>query len=98
MAEEKQEKKKAIRIPTAHKRFLQSEKRRLINKAFKAQVRTVVRSFEESLTKKDPTAVKSELDAVYSMMDKGVKRGVYKLNKASRTKSRYAERVQKALA
>lgn len=92
MAKEAVKKTKARR-PTPLKRDLQSEKRRLRNKAFKSSVRTAVRQFDEVLVKGDASLIKQHLDAVYSIMDKGVKRGVYKLNKASRTKARLAARA-----
>jgi len=87
MAEKKDDKKKTKR-PTAEKRMIQNEKRRSANNAFKSQVRTAVRRFKESLDQEDMAARKERLDAVYSMLDKGVKKGIFKLNKASRVKSR----------
>lgn len=92
MAKEETVKAKEKR-PTPLKRDLQNEKRRLRNKSFRSTVRTAVRQLDEAIPKGDQAAVKQQLDAVYSLMDKGVKRGVYKLNKASRTKSRLAARV-----
>ncbi|MBA3815850.1 MAG: 30S ribosomal protein S20 [Parachlamydiaceae bacterium] len=86
-------KKAKVKLPTPLKRDLQNEKRRLRNKAFKSTVRTAVRQFEEALPKGEAASIKEHLDNVYSMMDKGVKRGIYKLNKASRTKSRLAARA-----
>lgn len=92
MAKEAAKKTKARR-PTPLKRDMQAEKRRLRNKAFKSSVRTAVRHFDESIAKGDAASIQEQLAAVYSMMDKGVKRGVYKLNKASRTKARLAARA-----
>ena len=92
MAKEAAKKTKARR-PTPLKRDMQSEKRRLRNKAFKSSVKTALRHFDESLPKGDEALIQEQLAAVYSMMDKGVKRGVYKLNKASRTKARLAARA-----
>ena len=91
MANEKEEVKK-VKRPTAEKRDIQNEKKRLRNKAFKSKVRTAIRNFEEILPKGEAEAIKEKLNAVYSMMDKGVKKGVFKINKASRTKSRLAAR------
>ncbi len=92
----KEEKKvQKVKRPTAEKRVLQNEKRRLVNKTFKATVRTAVRKFEESLTKKDESHSKEQLNEVYSLMDKAVKRGVFKSNKASRTKARLTARTAK---
>lgn len=92
MAKDKAPAKK-VKRPTALKRDIQNEKRRLRNKSFKSQVRTAVRSFEDVVAKGEAEAIKLKLDAVYSLMDKGVKKGVFKLNKASRTKSRLAARA-----
>lgn len=92
MAKEETKKAKEKR-PTPLKRDLQNEKRRLRNKSFKSSVRTAIRHFDEAAQKKDEKLIKEQLDAIYSLMDKGVKRGVYKLNKASRTKSRLAARA-----
>ena len=99
MAEEKKgpvagEKKKTNgRTPSAVKRAKQSEKARLENRSFKAGVKTALRSFEDALTKGDKKVVQENLKAVYSLMDKGVKTGRYKINKAARTKSRLANKV-----
>lgn len=92
MAKEADKKVKAKR-PTAQKRDLQSERRRLRNKSFKSTVRTAIRNLDEALPKGDAALVQQKLNEVYSLMDKGVKRGVYKLNKASRTKARIAARA-----
>ncbi len=88
MAPKDEKKQQKARRPTAAKRALQSEKRNLLNRTFKSQVRTAMRHFEEASKSGDSTAITSRLSEVYSLMDKGVKRGIYKVNKASRTKSR----------
>lgn len=93
MADDKKEKETKTKRPTAQKRMIQNEKARLRNKAFKSEVRTAVRSFEDALSKKDATAGKECLGKVYSLMDQGVQKGQYKLNKASRTKSRLTARL-----
>lgn len=95
MAKEATEKKeeKKTRRPQALKRDLQNEKRRLRNRSYKSSVRTAVRQFEEILAKGDASAIKESLSNVYSMMDKGVQRGIFKLNKASRTKARLTARL-----
>jgi small subunit ribosomal protein S20 len=99
MAEKKETEKKAKeKRPTPIKRDLQNEKRRLRNRAFKSNVRTTIRHFEESLSKGDAEASKRLLSEVYSVMDKGVKLGVFKLNKASRTKARVTARAVAAKA
>ena len=93
MSDEKQAKPLKKKTPTAKKRDIQNDKKRLRSRAFKARVRTALNAFEKAA--KEGGDAKAELNAVYSMMDKGVKRGVYKLNRASRTKSKMQARLQK---
>ena len=99
MANDTAGKKKAegkVKKPSALKRDLQNEKKRLRNRSYRASVLTSIRSLESSLSQKDaPEAIKAKLDSIYSIMDKGVKRGVFKPQKAARTKSRLAARVAK---
>lgn len=78
--------KKRTKRPTALKRDIQSRKRQMTNRMFKSKVRTAMRSLKEAQA---GGAVTPELlSSVYSLLDKGVKKGVYKINKASRLKSR----------
>ncbi len=94
MAEAKkdQDKKKPKKL-SALKRDEQSIKRNLRNRSFKSKVVTAMRAFEDTVSKKDATAAKASLSTVYSLMDKGVKKGIYKSNKASRVKSRLTARA-----
>ena len=93
MAEEKGKKVPKARQPSALKRELQGEKRRLSNRSYRASVVTSIRSFESSLNQKEsPEAIRTKLNEIYSLMDKGVKKGIFKPQKAARTKSRLASR------
>ena len=95
MAEEKKAEVKTKK-PSALKRDLQNEKKRLSNRSYRASVLTSIRSFENSLSSKEaPEAVKTKLNEIYSLMDKGVKHGVFKSQKAARTKSRLTARLAK---
>jgi small subunit ribosomal protein S20 len=76
------------RKPTALKRDIQAKRRNVSNRSFKSKVTTAVRALNESVTQKDAAAAKLKLNDVYSLMDKGVKKGIYKGNKANRVKSR----------
>lgn len=96
MAKDKAPVKK--KVPSAVKRNIQAEKKRLINRSFRSRVRTAVRSFEDSLKEKNEEKIQEQLSNVYSLMDKGVKRGVFQRNKASRTKARFAARIAKLSA
>lgn len=78
--------KKRTKRPTALKRDIQSRKKQLRNKMFKSQVRTAMRTLKEAQTGGKMTP--EILSSVYSLLDKGVKKGVFKINKASRLKSR----------
>ncbi len=100
MAEEKKaggapaaDKKKNGRQTSAQKRDKQALKARLRNRSFKATVTTAIRSFEDAVAKGDKAVMKERLSALYSLMDKGVKTGRYKLNKAARTKSRLTVKI-----
>ncbi|MBN4067083.1 30S ribosomal protein S20 [Simkania negevensis] len=86
---------KRTKRPTALKRDSRNEKHRIINKAFKSRVRTAVRSFESILKGSDKALVQEKLNEVYSLLDQGAKRGMFKKNKASRLKSRFCARAAK---
>lgn len=88
------EKTKKTKIPTAKKRMLQNEKQSLINQAFKSRVRTAIRRFKETLVNDEATQSQENLNAVYSLMDKGTKINVYKKNKANRVKSKLTYLLQ----
>lgn len=83
-----EEAKKKVKLPTAEKRVIQDAKKALINKQFKSKARTTIRSFEEAVANKDTTAIPAKLKEVFSVLDKGVKRNIFKLNKASRLKAK----------
>ncbi len=89
----KEEKKKTKR-PTALKRDIRNDKHRLLNKSFKSSVRTTMRSFEDALKAQDQEKTQASLSSVFSAVDKCVKRGIYKPNKAARIKARSTKRVQ----
>ena len=97
MAEEKKDAPK-VKRPTAQKRDLQNEKKRLHNKSYRAAVTTAIRSLQTSIESKDQAALKDKLSSVYSMVDKGVKTGIFKLNKASRIKARLTKKTQSITA
>jgi small subunit ribosomal protein S20 len=92
MANDKKQEKKE-RKPSALKRDEQSERRRIKNKQFRATVKTAIKSLESSLKDNQAELAKDKLSQVFSLMDKGVKTGVFTKNKANRTKSRLAKHV-----
>jgi small subunit ribosomal protein S20 len=97
MSEEKKAAQKVLkkRTPSAKKRDLQNERKKLHNHGLKAQVKTAMRALEDSLTSGNKADAKKHLNLVYSLMDRGVKTNLFKMNKASRAKSRLSARVAK---
>lgn len=93
MAEASDEKKPKTKRPTALKREIQSEKRRLINKAFKSSLKTAMNTLDAALEKKNKDEMDTSLNALYSLLDRAVKRGIFKVNKAGRTKARLSAKV-----
>jgi small subunit ribosomal protein S20 len=79
---------KKTKRPTAQKRIIQNEKRRLINRSHRSEIRTTIRQFEESIKTNDQYTIQTKLNSVYSMLDSAVSKGIYKQRTASRTKSR----------
>lgn len=89
MTEEKAEKKFPKRTPTAQKRLVQNHIKQKINKSFKTRIRTARNAFEKAATEDKQSA----LNTLYSLYDRALKRGIYKLGKVSRMKSRYTSKV-----
>ena len=83
--------------PQAKKRARQNEKRFQINKARRSRIRTYLRKVEEAIesgVKEDAVAA---LKAAQPELMRGVTKGVYHKNTASRKMSRLSARV-KAIA
>lgn len=93
MANDKSKPKAKTKRPTAQKRDIQHEKRALRNKSFKSKVKTAVRSYEESVSKQETDALQPKLNMIYSLVDKGVKKNIFKPNKASRIKSKLQKKA-----
>ncbi len=97
MAGESKEKEvKKVKRPTAQKRQLQNDKRRVQNKADRSRFRNTVKAFFESLKSGNKEAQMNCFSEVSSLVDKGVNKGIFKKNKASRVKARLTARLQKA--
>lgn len=92
------EEKKAVQRASAQKRQLQSEKRRLINKSAKSRIKTSVRDFRENVEALPAQDRITNLNRLYSQIDKAGKKGLFKKNKASRLKARLTANVNKLSA
>ncbi|QGS51959.1 30S ribosomal protein S20 [Spiroplasma tabanidicola] len=74
-------------IKSQKKRILTNEKSRLVNKAFRSQVKTAIK--KAIVAKAENSADKDQLiNTAVSLIDKSVTKSVWKLNKAAREKSR----------
>lgn len=91
-------KKLPSKRPTAEKRQAQNEKRQKRNRAFKARVGTASRRVTEGLTSEknaSTDAAKTALNKFYSLVDKGVQRGIFPKNKAARMKAKQTKIFKK---
>jgi small subunit ribosomal protein S20 len=94
MADEKKDSKS--KRPTAKKRDIQNEKKRLQNRSFKSKIHSAIRTLERETADKKGAEAQAQLNTVHSLIDKGVKMGIYKLNKASRLKGKFSKSVTSA--
>ena len=90
-----EEKKKKVKRPTAKKRDIQNERKRIGNKSFKSKAKTSIRDFKKALKEKDENGAKENLKKVFSLMDKSVKKNIFKKNKAGRIKSKLTLSMKK---
>jgi small subunit ribosomal protein S20 len=82
---------------SAKKRIRRNEKRRVINHARIARVRTFVKRVESAIAGGDKSAANDALKLAQPEMHRGVSRGVLHKNTASRKISRLSKRI-KAMA
>ena len=83
--------------PSALKRALQNERRRLKNRSLDSTVHTTIRALKAAFSKNESKEqIKAKLQSAYSIVDKAVKRGLFKPQKAARMKSRLALRSTSA--
>ncbi|SHH64468.1 30S ribosomal protein S20 [Marivita hallyeonensis] len=80
--------------PQSKKRARQNEKRFAINKARRSRIRTFLRKVEEAISSGDKDAATAALRAAQPEIMRGVTKGVFHKNTASRKISRLAARVK----
>jgi small subunit ribosomal protein S20 len=80
--------------PQSKKRARQNEKRSAVNKARRSRIRTYLRRVEEALASGDKDAAQTALRAAQPELMRGVTKGVFHRNTASRKMSRLAARVK----
>ena len=76
------------------KRARQAERRTDVNKARRSRIRTFLRKVEEALASGNAEAAAEALKAAQPELMRGVTKGVYHKNTASRKVSRLASRVK----
>tara|TARA_Y100000385_G_scaffold1943_1_gene2082 strand:- start:512 stop:775 length:264 start_codon:yes stop_codon:yes gene_type:complete len=80
--------------PQAKKRARQIERRTGVNKARKSRIRTFLRTVEEAIASGDKAAATAALRAAQPELMRGVTKGIFHKNTASRKVSRLASRVK----
>ena len=80
--------------PQAKKRAKQNDKRFAINKARRSRIRTFLRKVEEAIASGDKEAATAALRAAQPEIMRGVTKGVFHKNTASRKVSRLSARVK----
>ncbi|MEL6550830.1 MAG: 30S ribosomal protein S20 [Pseudomonadota bacterium] len=80
--------------PQSKKRARQNERRNDVNKARRSRIRTYLRKVEEAIASGDSAAAAEALKSAQPELMRGVTKGVYHKNTASRKMSRLAARVK----
>ena len=80
--------------PQSKKRAKQNEKRFAINKNRRSRIRTYLRKVEEAIASGDKDAASAALRAAQPELMRGVTKGVFHKNTASRKMSRLTARVK----
>ncbi len=80
--------------PQSKKRARQNERRFEINKARRSRIRTYLRKVEEAIASGDQSAAKDALKVAQPELMRGVTKGVFHKNTASRKMSRLSSRVK----
>lgn len=78
---------------SAIKRAKTGEKRRQRNAAFVSKTRSQRRRVVQAIEARDKAEAEKSFSQLASLYDKGVKKGILKLNTVSRQKSRIAARI-----
>jgi small subunit ribosomal protein S20 len=81
---------------SALKAHRQSEVRRERNRQYRARLRGALKAIRAAVDKNDFDAVKDQLKAAVSLVDRMVSKGVIHRNAAARYKSRLSSRVAKS--
>lgn len=75
---------------SAKKAMRQSNKKRVVNKRFKDDMKIAINVFEKKVSKKQDIVI-NDLSVVYGRIDKALKKGIIHKNTAARRKSSIAK-------
>lgn len=78
---------------SAKKRVRQDEKKRILNRALKSEVRTIIKRVRDAVEAKDADLAKKELKLAASKLDKVAKRNIWHANNVARKKASLARLV-----
>jgi small subunit ribosomal protein S20 len=81
-------------IKSAKKRMKTSEKAHMRNQMIKSKIKTIKKNFIVSIEKRNIEAGREYLKALCSSLDKAAKRGIIKVNTATRTKTRASNKLR----
>jgi small subunit ribosomal protein S20 len=87
----------AKRIKSGLKRRRQNEVRRLRNRAVRTRVRNAVKTLRAAISSADEAKIKELLPRTVSVIDGGVRKGVFHRKTASRFKSRLTTQANSVL-
>jgi small subunit ribosomal protein S20 len=80
---------------SAKKALRGSQKKRVFNTAKKEQINKAIKEVKKLISEKKMKEAKALMPKVQKILDKSVKTGLIKLNKASRKKSRLSAMIKK---
>lgn len=83
---------------SAKKALIQSEKRRMRNKAFKTRVKTEIKKFLAYLENGELEKAEAQLRVAQSLLHKGVSKGIFHWKKAANKISKLFNKYNKAKA
>ena len=78
---------------SAAKRHRQSEKRRVMNRAVRSEVRSGIKKFLDRVDAQNKDSASEQLLVVTKLIDTAAGKGVYHKNTAARTKSRLHKKL-----
>jgi small subunit ribosomal protein S20 len=80
--------------PQSEKRARQNDRRAVVNKVRRSRIRTFLRKVEEAIASGDKEAAQAALKSAQPELMRGVTKGIFHKNTASRKMSRLASRVK----